>query len=98
MTRPSQLLDYAFGLLYMLLAVRLVLVLFNANPASGFTRFIDVATNPFYEPFRGIVPSQSFDGGYTLAIPLMIALLIYAFLHVAINKFLRMFVRRGTAS
>jgi hypothetical protein len=94
--RGSQIIDYLFALLYSLLAIRLVLALLAANSSNGFVQFIESVTNPFYSMFRGIVPSPSAEGGYTLVVPIIIALIAYALLHAAINGLLRMFVHRKT--
>jgi len=95
--RVSQVIDYLFGLLYGLLAIRLVLALLAARSGNGFVQFIVGVTNPFYSPFEGIVSSPSVEGGHTLVVPLIIALIAYALLHAAINGMLRMFVHRKTA-
>ena len=94
--RASQFIDYVFWLLYSLLLVRLLLVFFHASTATGFVQFIDNVTNPFYTPFRGIVASRELDGGYTLAIPILVALVVYGLLHLAINKLLRVMAYRRT--
>jgi hypothetical protein len=95
--RVSQVIDYLFGILYGLLAIRLVLALLAARSGNGFVQFIVGVTDPFYSPFKGIVSSPSVEGGHTLMVPLIIALIAYALLHAAINGMLRMFVHRKTA-
>lgn len=95
--RGSQFLDYAFYLLYGLLGIRLVLSLIGASSGSGFVRFINALTGPFYAPFRGIVSSPSIEGGFTLVVPLLIAIVIYVLLHAGINGALRMVGQRKTA-
>lgn len=94
--RGSQFLDYAFYLLYTLLGVRLVLALIAANSSNGFVKFISTVTNPFYAPFRGIVDSPSTESGNTIVFPIIIAMVVYAILHVAINGLLRMVGSRKT--
>jgi uncharacterized protein YggT (Ycf19 family) len=94
--RGSQFLDYAFFLVYSLLAIRFALALIAARSTNGFVQFINTLSSPFYAPFRGIVPSQSAEGGYTLVVPLLVALLAYAILHGAINAALRMVGQRKT--
>lgn len=94
--RGSQIVDYVFYVAYSLLAIRLVLALIAARSANGFVRFIGVITTPLYAPFRGIVPSPTAEGGYTLAVPIIIAILAWALLHLAINGVLRMFAHRKT--
>lgn len=94
--RVSQVIDYLFFLVYGLLFIRLMLALFAANSNAGFVQFIRSVTDPFYAPFRGIVPSPSTPEGFTLALPIVIALVVYLLLHLAINGLLRMFVHRKT--
>jgi len=94
--RGSQFIDYAFYVLYSLLGIRLVLSLIAAQSGNGFVRFIRAITGPFYAPFTDIVPSPSAEGGYTLVGPILIALAVYALLHLGINGALRMFTVRKT--
>jgi uncharacterized protein YggT (Ycf19 family) len=94
--RGSQFIDYAFYLVYSLLAIRLVLALIAAQSTNGFVQFIRTVTDPFYAPFRGIVPSPTADGGYTLVLPIVIAMVVYLMLHAAINGLLRMVGHRKT--
>lgn len=95
--RVSQFVDYAFYLLYALLGIRLVLALIAARPSSGFVQLINGVTYPFYIPFRGIVPSVSVEGGFTLAVPVAIAIVVYVLLHLGVNATLRLATRRKTA-
>jgi len=95
--RISQVIDYIFFVLYALLGLRFLLALLAARSGAGFVRFIVTVTDPFYEPFRGIVASPRTDGGHTLMMPLVIAFIVYLLLHLAINGLLRMFAHRKTA-
>ena len=94
--RVSQVVDYVFFIIYGLLAIRLVLALFAARSSADFVQFIRAVTDPIYAPFKGIVASPSVEGGFTLALPIVVALIVYGLLHLAINGFLRMFVHRKT--
>lgn len=93
--RVSQIVDYVFFVIYGLLAIRLILEMFGAKESAGFTKFINSVTNLFYAPFKGIVPSPS-ENGFTLVLPIIIAIVVYMLLHLAINGILRMFVHRKT--
>lgn len=95
--RGSQFLDYAFYVLYALLGLRLVLGLIAARSGNGFVRFIAAITDPFYAPFKGIVASPATEGGNTLVLPIVIALAVYAMVHVGINGLLRMVGSRKTS-
>ena len=52
-------------------------------------------TDPFYAMFRGIVGSPSLDG-YTLALPIILAIVVYAVLHAGIKALLRLIAHRRT--
>lgn len=95
--RISQIADYIFFVIYGLLAIRLMLALFAANNSAGFVQLIKTVTDPFYTPFKGIVPSLSAEGGFTLALPIIVAIVVYMLLHLAINGLLRIFVHRKTS-
>jgi hypothetical protein len=94
--RVSQFVDYVFYVIYALLAVRIGLALMAGNPQAGFYRFIRAVTAPLYAPFRGIVESPTDPSGHTLALPLVVAIVVYALVHLAINGALRMTARRKT--
>ncbi len=94
--RVSQIVDYIFFLIYGLLTIRLLLALFAANNNAGFVQIIKNITDPFYAPFKGIVPSLSAQGGFTLALPIIVAIVVYMMIHLAINGLLRIFVHRKT--
>lgn len=95
--RVSQIVDYIFYVIYALLGLRFLLALLAARSTAGFVQFIVTVTNPFYEPFRGIVASPRTDGGHTLMLPLVIAIIVYILLHLGINGLLRIFAHRKTA-
>jgi hypothetical protein len=95
--RISQVIDYIFFVLYALLGLRFLLALLAAKSGAGFVRFIVGVTDPFYEPFRGIVASPRTDGGHTLMLPLVIAFIVYILLHLGINGLLRIIAHRKTA-
>ena len=92
--RISQVVDYIFFLVYGLLTIRLLLALFAARSGAGFVQFIRSVTDPIYAPFKGIVASPSTPEGFTLALPLVVAIVVYMLLHLAINGLLRMIAHR----
>lgn len=94
--RTSQFIDLAFYLIYALLTVRLVLALIAARSSSGFVQFINGITYPLFAPFRGIVPSPTTEGGFTLALPVVVAIVAYMLLHMGINGVLRLAAHRKT--
>ena len=96
LARVSQVVDYIFYVIYALLGMRFLLALLAARSSAGFVQFIVTISNPFYAPFRGIVASPSTDAGHTLLLPIVVAIIAYALLHLGINGFLRMMAHRKT--
>ena len=94
--RVSQVVDYVFYVIYALLALRLLLALLAARRTAGFTQFVYSVTDPLYAPFRGIVAEPTAEGGYRLALSVVIAIIVYALLHAAINGLLRLVAHRKT--
>jgi hypothetical protein len=97
MARVSQIVDYVFCVVYALLGMRLFLGLLAARSGAGFVQFMRAVTDPLYGPFRGILPSPTAEGGYTLAMPIVMAILVYALFHIGVNAFMRLLVHRKTA-
>jgi hypothetical protein len=95
LARVSQIVDYVFFIIYGLLTIRLLLELFAARENAGFFKFIKAATGFFYAPFAGIVPTLAQDG-FKLALPIIVAIVAYMFLHLVINQLLRIFAHRKT--
>src|SRR2546427_12109633 len=96
LARISQIVDYIFYVIYALLGMRFLLALLAARSSAGFVQFIVTVSNPFYLPFRGIVASPTAEGGHTLLLPIVIAIIAYLLLHLAINGLLRLLVHRKT--
>jgi uncharacterized protein YggT (Ycf19 family) len=96
LARVSQVIDFIFYVIYALLGLRLLLALLAARRSAGFMQFIFSVTDPLYAPFKGIVASPTDDGGHTLVVPIIIALIVYLLLHLGIKALLRMIAHRRT--
>ncbi len=94
--RFSQYVDYAFYVIFALLTARLVLALIAARPSNAFVQLINAVTYPLYMPFRGIVSSPTMPGGFSLALPVVIAIIAYGILHAGVNGMLRLVAHRKT--
>lgn len=90
MARVAQVVDHLFGIIYTLLG------LIAARGGAGFVQFIRGITEPLYVPFRGMVASPEALGGYRFEWPLLIAIVVYALLHLGIKRLLRMLGTRPT--
>ena len=95
--RVSQVIDYIFYIIYALLALRLLLALMGARRKAGFTQFIYSVTDPLHAPFRNIVAEPTAEGGYRLALSVVIAIIVYVLIHAGINGLLRLFAHRKTS-
>jgi len=93
MTRVSQVGDYVFFVIYGLIGLEILLQLFGARQASGFKRLLDTVTLPVLGPFRGLMPDPAV-GSMRLMLSYVVALLVYALLHLAFNGLLRLFAER----
>jgi uncharacterized protein YggT (Ycf19 family) len=94
--RISQVVDYIFYVIYALLAIRFLLALLAARRSAGFVQFIYSITDPFYAPFRGIVAEPTAESGARFALSILLALVVYALLHMGINGLLRLIAHRKT--
>jgi hypothetical protein len=96
MARVSQVVDYAFFIVYALLGVRLLMPLLAARPDAGFVQWINAVSAPLYAPFGGIFPSLALEGGYVIAVSVAFAIAIYAVAHALVRGLLRMVAHRRT--
>lgn len=94
--RVSQVADYLFYLIYGVIGLEIMLDALGARPSAGFKRFIDALSAPILAPFHGLMPDPGI-GRFRLMISFVVALCVYALLHMAVNGLLRLFVHRKTA-
>ena len=96
LTKATQLIDYAFYLLYSAILVVVVLELVGANSGSPFMRFMGTVTGPFLAPFRGLMPHPRMDR-FQLMASYVVALVIYFMIHRGLTGALQLFAARRTA-
>jgi hypothetical protein len=78
-SRISQIIYLIFSVLEALLAIRFVLQLLGANPASGFASLIYGLTGPFLLPFNGLF-GQPAAGGSVIEVNTIVAMIVYPLL------------------
>ncbi len=86
----------ALGVLEILLGLRFVLHLIAANPAAGFTQFINGLSGLFTGPFTGLVATPT-SGGTVLEVTTLIAMAVYALLFWIVLRIIPIAVDRPTA-
>jgi uncharacterized protein YggT (Ycf19 family) len=94
--RASQIVDYVFYLVYGIIGLEIVLDLIGARQSAGFKQFIDAIAAPFLAPFKGLMPAPGI-GSFRLMLSFIVALIVYALLHMAVNGLFRLMVHRKTA-
>jgi len=93
--RLNQFVDYLFYVAYGLIGLKIGLELLGARDSSGFMRFLAVVTAPLLAPFRGLMPDPAV-GSFQLMLSFIVALVVYALLHMAVKGLLRVLVFRET--
>lgn len=83
--KATQLVWLFFGILEALIALRIVLKLLAANPASPIAMLIYRVTDFFLWPFIGLTPTPTF-GGMVLELSSFIAMVVYALIAWAIER------------
>ena len=81
--------DHLFGVIYVLMSARLLLALVGADPSGSIVRFVTAQTDPLYAPFRSLVGIPATEGGETLALPILTALVGYMLVHASISGLVR---------
>jgi hypothetical protein len=93
--RGSQIIDYAFYLVYGIIGLAIALEAIGARQSAGFKQFVDALAWPFVAPFRGIMNDPAV-GSSQFMLSFVVALAAYLMLHLAINGLLRLFAERKT--
>lgn len=88
-SRVSALIWLVFGVLNALIALRLVLKLMAANPASGFASFLYGVTDIFLAPFNTLLASPVVGNGI-FEVPAVIAIVVYTLLAWIIVRLFRL--------
>ena len=83
--KVTQVIWLLLGILETLLALRFVLKLIAANPASPIAVFIYGFTSIFLLPFKGLTATPS-AGGMVLELSTMIAMVVYALLAWGVER------------
>lgn len=76
----ANLVSVVFGIIEILLAIRILLRLFGANSAAPFVNWMYETTAPLLAPFQNIFPTPVLDGQFVLELSTLFALVIYALL------------------
>jgi uncharacterized protein YggT (Ycf19 family) len=90
------LISLVIGLIAILIAIRVVLKLLAANPASGFTHFIYGITGPLVAPFQGIFGTPSANNGAVFEISSILAIAVYLLVGWLLMRLVQLIIDRPT--
>jgi uncharacterized protein YggT (Ycf19 family) len=90
------LIDFIFGLIEIVLAVRILFELLGANSSTPFVSWVYAISGTLLNPFRGIFPSPVLQGKFVLDISAIIALFVYALIAYLISELIRWVSYRST--
>lgn len=86
--RLVQLVNFLFGVLYALFAVRFAIVYVQAREVP-FVVWIHDATEPFFRPLEGVIPNGHDPAGHPIAWSILAAVAAYVLLNAVVVGVLR---------
>lgn len=95
--RIYQFVNYAFFVIYGLIGLMIGLELLGARDRSGFMQFMRAVTTPLLAPFRQVMPDPSV-GSSQFMLSFVLALIVYALIHLAIRGIFRILITRDSAN
>jgi uncharacterized protein YggT (Ycf19 family) len=99
-TLAARIVTFLFGILQVLLILRIVLLLLVANKGNDIVEFVFNVTQPFVEPFRGMFALNvvKADQGSVFDVAALVALIGWTLIEVLILAAIRIFSRRSPAA
>ena len=92
--RAVEIVYLVFGIIDVLLFIRLLLKVMAANPDVPFTGFVYGITNVFLAPFHGLLPAWA-SGRSILEPTVLIAILVYALIAYALARIISLAFNRS---
>lgn len=89
---------FAFGVVEIVIGIRILLKLIAANEASGLARFVYAFTGPFLAPFQNVVNSPRARNGSTFEFSSLLAILIYLLISWLIVRLIFLLLDRPTSA
>ena len=91
--RREQIVYFIFGIIEVLIIIRVVLRLLAANSDAAFTSLIYTLSAPFIAPFEGVFPTPH-SSGSVLELSSLLAVIVYALVAYLIVRMIEIFSRR----
>ena len=94
-TLAARIVTFLFGILQVLLILRIILLMLVANPGNDIVQFIFDITQPFVEPFRGMFSLNKVTVGQSVFdVAALVALIGWTLIEALILAGIRIFSRR----
>ena len=77
------LINFFLWLAEILLAIRVILRFFAANPDNGFVQWVYNSTNILMQPFRGIFPAATIGNNHVIDFSALFAMVVYGLVAIA---------------
>lgn len=87
----TRLVDIFVGLVMLVLGLRVLFRLFNANTTAGFVEWIYETSDVIMAPFRGIFPPATIEEGHVLDFSALFAIVVYAILGFLLTSLIASF-------
>jgi len=87
-----------FSVIVAIIAIRVIMKLFRADPSAPFAQFFYGLTQPLVAPFRGLFPNPALGGGVQLEINSLFAIVIYALIGWVLVRLFMLARSRSTAT
>ena len=97
-SRFAQLVYVVFGVIIMLIVIRVILKALAANPGAGFTSFLYGVTGPLVAPFQGIFATPQAGSGSVFELSSVVAIVVYALIAWALVRLIALLGRRRTTT
>ena len=91
--RVSQVVDFVFFLIYGIISLEILLDLIGARDTNSFREFVHAVSAPLLAPFYALVPDPT-AGRFQFRVSFVVALIVYALLHFAISRLLKLWGSR----
>ncbi len=95
-SRVNQLIWLVFGIIMGLIAFRIVLRLLVANPGNTFADFVYSITDPFLQPFYGLLNTPTTTTGMAFELSSLVALIVYAIIAALITTLVRILFSKSS--
>lgn len=83
---PATIISFIVGIIELILVLRFVFKLFNANEGAAFVQFIYGLSQPLLAPFAAIFPNLELANGFVIEISTIIAMIVYGIVGMLLKR------------